>query len=88
MPIMSPYPSLPAGARGAARAPLSNAAATLLRGASRLLERLAERLCAQPAACAPTTHAHVEFHAEAGAPEGALYADGVLLGMLPGVKRL
>lgn len=85
---MSPYPSLPAAARGASPTPLSNAAATLLRGASRLLERLAERLSERPAACAPTARAHVEFHAEAGAPEGALYADGVLLGMLQGVKRL
>jgi len=33
--------------------------------------------------------AHViEFHAEAGAPEGALYVDGQLVGHLPGVCRL
>jgi hypothetical protein len=30
----------------------------------------------------------VEFHAEAGAPEGALYVDGELVGRLPGVTRL
>lgn len=30
----------------------------------------------------------VEFHAEAGAPEGALYMDGVLVGHLVGVSRL
>jgi hypothetical protein len=29
-----------------------------------------------------------EFHAEAGAPEGALYVDGELVGRLPGVRRL
>ena len=29
-----------------------------------------------------------EFHAEAGAPEGALYVDGVLVGMVEGVTRL
>ena len=30
----------------------------------------------------------LEFHAEAGAPEGALYVDGRLVGWLPGVRRL
>jgi hypothetical protein len=30
----------------------------------------------------------LEFHAEAGAPEGALYADGELVALLPGVNRL
>jgi hypothetical protein len=30
----------------------------------------------------------MEFYAEAGAPEGALYIDGELVGMLPGVSRL
>jgi hypothetical protein len=30
----------------------------------------------------------LEFYAEAGAPEGALYADGVLIGYVSGVKRL
>ena len=29
-----------------------------------------------------------EFHAEAGAPEGALYMDGRFVGWLPGVSRL
>ena len=37
-------------------------------------------------------HAHgeqvFEFYAEAGAPEGALYVDGQLVGYLPGVTRL
>lgn len=28
------------------------------------------------------------FHAEAGAPEGALYVDGQRVGVLPGVTRL
>jgi hypothetical protein len=31
---------------------------------------------------------HVEFHAEAGALEGALYVDGQLVAWLPGVSRL
>jgi len=30
----------------------------------------------------------LEFYAEAGAPEGALYADGQRVGTLPGVSRL
>lgn len=30
----------------------------------------------------------LEFYAEAGAPEGALYVDGKLFGQLPGVTRL
>lgn len=29
-----------------------------------------------------------EFHAEAGAPEGALYVAGKLVGHLPGIQRL
>ena len=31
---------------------------------------------------------HLEFYAEAGAPEGALYADGQLIAQLDGVRRL
>jgi hypothetical protein len=30
----------------------------------------------------------LEFHADAGALEGALYVDGELVGYLPGVRRL
>jgi hypothetical protein len=30
----------------------------------------------------------VEFHAEAGAPEGALYVNGRLVGRIEGVTRL
>lgn len=30
----------------------------------------------------------LEYHAEAGAPEGALYADGRFVGWLDGVQRL
>jgi len=31
---------------------------------------------------------HLEFYAEAGAPEGALYLDGVLTAQLDGIRRL
>lgn len=43
----------------------------------------------QPAADAQSpADARLEFHAEAGAPEGALYLDGQRIGVLPGVTRL
>jgi hypothetical protein len=64
--------------------------ATGLRTASLLLARLAcqltaaERMREPVAARAPV----LEFYAEAGAPEGALYVDGKLLGYLSGVTRL
>lgn len=60
--------------------------AAALRAASRALDRLALRLAhierrepAEPV---------LEFYAEAGAPEGALYVDGRLVGILSGVNRL
>lgn len=64
-------------------------AAVALQAASRLLQRLACRLVATPT----ELHAQVplpmlEFHAEAGAPEGALYVDGQWVANLPGVRRL
>lgn len=59
-------------------------AAELLRAASRTLDRLALRLARQEAEPA----VDLEFHAEAGAPEGALYVNGLLVGYLPGVRRL
>lgn len=61
-------------------------AAAGLHAASGVLERLAAHL-SRPRA-APTV---VEFHAlhrEAGAPEGALYIDGELVGVIEGVTRL
>ncbi len=60
--------------------------AALLRGASRLLDRLAATLTRDSDAL--SREAVVEFHAEAGAPEGALYVDGRLVGHVMGVKRL
>jgi hypothetical protein len=62
-------------------------ATTLLRAASHALDALAERL--SPLATeAPTGSGVVEFYAEAGAPEGALYIDGHLVGHVTGVRRL
>ncbi len=61
-------------------------AADLLRAASRLLDGLAARL--DWVAQAPDTDPVLEFYADAGAPEGALYVDGQLVGHLTGVSRL
>lgn len=61
-------------------------AATLLRTASRTLESLATRLALQPPA--PALEPVLEYHAEAGAPEGALYVNGQLVGRVLGVTRL
>jgi hypothetical protein len=75
----------------ASASPVSQAAratvAALLRRTSRWLSRLARRIAASDAP-APAAQPQLEFHAEAGAPEGALYADGVLVALLPGVTRL
>jgi hypothetical protein len=64
------------------------AAAVLHRGAA-LLADWAQRLAAQAARTEPPrAQARLEFHAESGAPEGALYLDGQLIGWLSGVRRL
>lgn len=63
-----------------------HAAAGALRSASAVLARLARRLTASTAR--HRTDPRLEFYAEAGAPEGALYLDGQLIGWLPGVTRL
>jgi len=62
-------------------------AAVGLRSASAALARLSRRL-ATPASRAPHPVPQLEFYAEAGAPEGALYLDGKLVGWVSGVKRL
>jgi hypothetical protein len=68
--------------------PLRLLAAALLQGASRALARSATQLVALPRRPLPTLAPMFEFHAEAGAPEGALYLDGELVARLPGVTRL
>jgi hypothetical protein len=65
--------------------PLRHHVAALLHGASLALARVARHLAARREALVEPV---LEFHAEAGAPEGALYVDGRLVGHLPGVKRL
>ena len=58
-----------------------------LRSASAALARLSRRL-AQPAGRVGPPTPQLEFYAEAGAPEGALYLDGKLVGWVSGVQRL
>jgi hypothetical protein len=61
-------------------------ATALLRAGSRLLDGLATRLALAPQA-APGD-CLIEYHADAGAPEGALYVNGQLVGHVLGVTRL
>ena len=72
-------------ARSARRLALANTVQTAAKALQALAERLAQR---EPRAPAALTLPRLEFHADAGAPEGALYVDGVLFGHLPGVQRL
>ncbi len=73
-------PATPAVRRGAA---------AVLLVAGRWLQRLAHRLAEAPSSSRPDVQVPVlEFHAEAGAPEGALYVDGQLVAHLVGVNRL
>lgn len=76
--------SLDAATPGERRA--RDLAAALLRVLSRALGLLAERVA--PAASAPALETVVEYHADAGAPEGALYVNGKLVGHVLGVQRL
>lgn len=80
-------------------ATLLNLMAAVLRKASAVLERRALRLAEAARAEAEAAaaelleaHAHtVEFHPvyrDSGAPEGALYINGVLVGVISGVDRL
>ncbi|MDT7834284.1 hypothetical protein [Aquabacterium sp. OR-4] len=62
-------------------------AAAALRQLSRLLARLARRLESRHRSRARRA-SELEFYADSCAPEGALYADGELVGYLPGIRRL
>ncbi len=78
------HPALPR-----AESPSRQAAARLLRLASKMLARLARRLHVRVRAePMPAVEPVLEFYAEAGAPEGALYLDGQRIGVLSGVTRL
>lgn len=86
MKPLSLGPAHPALSPGAPS--LRRAGAAALHAASRLLHALALRLAQAPALGAAPAAPSLEFHAEAGAPEGALYVDGRLVGHLAGVTRL
>jgi len=65
------------------------ALAQVARSTAARLQAIAERLAPRERqAASALTLPRLEFHADAGAPEGALYVDGVLFGRLPGVHRL
>ena len=80
---MSPHVQLPVPPSS-----LRHVAAVALRSASAGLERMARQLAAPPPSRLDARSPQVEFHAEAGALEGALYVDGQLVARLPGVSRL
>ena len=61
--------------------------ATALHGASLALGQWARKLALTRGQC-DAAEPMLEFYAQAGAPEGALYVDGRLVGHLPGVNRL
>ena len=80
-------------ARGAFVAPPAHEAARrlaalVLLSASAALARLSHRLFDEPVGPVPSVDPRFEFHAEAGAPEGALYVDGEFAGWVAGVQRL
>jgi hypothetical protein len=83
-PALFPLASSPPATRAARRA-LADLLVAVSQALGRLALALAERPASQVAALAPH---QVEFHADAGAPEGALYVDGQLVALLPGVSRL
>ena len=60
--------------------------AAFLHAISQVLDKLAQRLLSLPRD--PADPLHMEFWADAGAPEGALYVDGQLVGWIDGIKRL
>jgi hypothetical protein len=80
---ISAHPAAPAAAGEVAR----HLAAGLLATMSTALARVAAALDPMPSA-AEVHMPCVEYHAEAGAPEGALYVDGELVGWLRNVRRL
>ncbi len=91
MTSSSPLAWRPAETRHPVHEALRQFAARSLHSASAAMARLAGHLAAPavaPAVTASATEPHLEFHADAGAPEGALYLDGRLVGWVQGVTRL
>ncbi|WP_284619703.1 hypothetical protein [Aquabacterium humicola] len=67
---------------------LRRSAAFALRGASKALAKLSRRLRADDVGRGAQRAPELEFYAEAGAPEGALYVNGEYVGHVSGVRRL
>lgn len=91
--LPSRYLSAPLGVSVSPGYSVRPAVVSALRAASHGLAHLACRLSAaevrrETAPATTLVSPLVEFYAEAGAAEGALYVDGKLLGYLPGVARL
>ena len=86
MTSSTPLPWETRGTRHPVHEATRQLAARALRSASAAMTRLASHL-AEPARRLPAAQQR-EFHAEAGAPEGALYLDGRFVGWIQGVKRL
>lgn len=63
-------------------------AATALNAVVIALDALADALQAPRAVAPAAPSGPVEFHCDAGAPEGALFVDGRFVGWIDGVKRL
>lgn len=85
--------TLPWAAGDAARplsATLLHFVAAVLYAAGEMLTRHATRVTTAQAArqSLPHTVEFHSFHREAGAPEGALYVNGQLVGVIEGVTRL
>lgn len=70
------------------RWPSRHVLAFVLRTASAALDRLAERVASSGVRHEALPAAELEFYAQAGAPEGALYVDGQFVGWISGVSRL
>ncbi len=63
-------------------------AAAVLQAVVVALDRLADAMQVPRVAAPAAPAGAVEFHCEAGAPEGALYVDGRFVGWIDGVQRL
>jgi len=79
----------PAATARPLRATLLYLLATALRAGSELATRRAQALSetSEKTVAAGSMEFH-SLHGDAGAPRGALYVDGVLVGVIEGVKRL
>lgn len=88
MTSLKPHAGLALTPRHAGASFARRSTAAALKSASAVLADLAQRLAAPPPIPASPLPPVLEFYAQAGAPEGALYLDGELVGWVAGVQRL